>query len=52
MGAAVFADYSVQAWADLVMPTRKVRVVFATAGYDPPGPDEVLLLITRRREGY
>jgi len=52
MGAAVLTDYSVQAWADLTMPGKNVKVRFASAGYDPPGPDEILLLITRRREGY
>jgi hypothetical protein len=51
-GAAVLTDYSVQAWADLTLPGRNVRVGFARANPAPPGPDEVLLLITRRREGY
>jgi hypothetical protein len=50
-GAAVLADYSVQAWADLIFPRRNVRVVQAGPDIRPPDPDEVVLLITRRLEG-
>jgi hypothetical protein len=52
LGAVVLDDYSVQAWADLTMPGKNVTVRSATAAYDPPGPDQILLLITRRRVRY
>ena len=52
-GAAILADYSVQAWADLTLADRNVRVISGQA--DPPEepePDEILLRITNRLEGY
>jgi hypothetical protein len=51
-GAAIFADYSVQAWADLTLPERNVRVAYATADTPPPAANEILLLITRRLERF
>ena len=52
-GAAILADYSVQAWADLTLADRNVRVISSQT--DPqvePGPDEIQLRITRRLKGY
>jgi predicted membrane protein len=37
--AVVFSDYSVQAWADLVLPERPVRVHMLMRGAQPPPPD-------------
>lgn len=56
-GAAVFSDYSVQAWADLVHPDRRIRVLGIEEGVLPrePGraaPDELVIRLTRRRVGY
>jgi hypothetical protein len=48
-GAAILADYSVQAWADLVLPERRVRVPRADLP-PPPGPDETVLVIAFRAE--
>jgi hypothetical protein len=43
-GAAVLSDYSVQAWADLTFPDRRIRVL--TPGVPAhPGPDEIVLAI-------
>jgi hypothetical protein len=50
-GAAIFADYSIQAWAELVFPGRKVRVIYAGPDVPPPAADEIVLLITRRLDG-
>lgn len=44
-GIAIMADYSVQAWADLVFPDRNVRVHLAKAGPPEPGPDEIVLQV-------
>ncbi len=54
-GAAILADYSVQAWADLTLADRNVRVVFSRSNRpqeQEPGPDEILLRINRRLKGY
>jgi len=51
-GAAIFDDYSVQAWVELVFPERDLRVRYASEEVAPPAANEVLLLITRRRESY
>jgi len=56
-GAAIFSDYSVQAWADLVHPDRRVRVLGLPEGILPPGPDtaapgERVVRISRRQPGY
>ena len=48
-GAAILAAYSVQAWADLVLPERRVRVPRAALP-PPPGPDEIVLVIATRAE--
>ena len=48
-GAAILDVYSVQAWADLTLAERNVRVVLGRAGpQEEPQPDEILLRITRR----
>jgi len=44
-GVAILADYSVQAWADLVFPDRNVRVHRAQEAPQAPGPDEIVLRI-------
>jgi hypothetical protein len=51
LGAAILTDYSVQAWADLVLPERKVRVRFARGVVAGPAPDEVLVLLTELHGG-
>jgi hypothetical protein len=55
LGTTVLLDYSVQAWADLTLPERRVRVIFHPGG-PPPGlavsPDEVVLLLTRPQPGF
>lgn len=45
-GAAIMEAYSVQAWADLVFPERKITVVKGRAP-SPPGSDELIVQITR-----
>jgi len=48
-GAPTLTDYSVQAWAELTFPDRRVRVEFARpGGGQRPAPDEVLVLIGSR----
>ena len=48
-GGSTLTDYSVQAWAELVFPDRRIRVEFARPGSGQrPAPDEVLVLITSR----
>jgi hypothetical protein len=49
-GAAVLNVYSVQAWADLTLPDR--RVVVKRAPAQVPDTGEALLLITGRLSGY
>ena len=54
-GTMILLDYSVQAWADLTFPERRIRVEFHANR--PPadlsaGTDEVVLLLTRRRRGF
>ena len=39
-GAAVLSDYSVQAWADLVFPDRKIWVSGIEGGVLPLEPDQ------------
>ena len=51
-GGIVLADYSVQAWVELTRPERNVRVEYAKEGWVQPAPDEVLVLITRRLDGF
>jgi hypothetical protein len=48
-GAALLWRYSIDAWAELVMPDRRVRV--GGAG-DRPAPDEILVRLTTAREGF
>ena len=56
-GAAILSDYSVQAWADLVHPERRVRVLGIAGGLLAPeperaAPDELVVRLVRRRAGY
>ena len=51
-GAAIFDVYSVQAWAELALPERNVRVCYASDDVTPAVADEVLLLIASRLETY
>ncbi len=41
---ASLADYTVQAWAELVVPERKIRVAYAKSSPAPPDPDEILVV--------
>lgn len=50
-GGAILAGYSVQAWADLMFPGRKVRVV-SGRNRVPPDPDEVVVLVTKPLRGF
>lgn len=55
LGTTVLLDYSVQAWADLTLPERKVRVVFdpdPAPGRIAAGPDEVVLWLSRPQPGF
>lgn len=51
LGGAVLSDYSVQAWCELTHPERKVRVI-SRPDAPPPGPDEVVVMVRRVREGF
>jgi hypothetical protein len=54
-GTMIFSDYSVQAWADLTFPGRRVRVVHgptATPESLAAAPDEVVLVLETEREGF
>jgi hypothetical protein len=44
-GVAILADYSVQAWAELALPERNVRVHHGPGDVRPPAPDEIVLRI-------
>jgi hypothetical protein len=46
---APLTDYSVQAWAELVFPERKIRAAFPDSPPPPPAPDEVLVVVRRAR---
>jgi hypothetical protein len=55
LGTTILLDYSVQAWADLTGPGRRVRVVFdpdPRPGEIAAGPGEVVLLLTRTQPGF
>lgn len=47
-GVPVLTDYSIQAWADLTLPQKTIRVVRADDRMVEPSPDEVVVLLTRR----
>ncbi|MBP6875614.1 MAG: hypothetical protein KBD56_06050 [Candidatus Eisenbacteria bacterium] len=52
-GAAIFAEYSVQAWAQLVFPSRAIAVKVApTLSHAKAPPDGVLLVFTKNLPGY
>jgi hypothetical protein len=46
---ASLADYSVQAWAELRFPGRRVRVAFPDPPPPPPNPGETLVVVTPGR---
>jgi hypothetical protein len=46
-GVVVLADYSVQAWADLALADRDVRVHHGGGAVTPPAADEIVLRIPR-----
>jgi hypothetical protein len=50
-GAAVLADYSIQAWADLVLPERRVRVAAARSA-PAPASDEVVVVLGEPLPGF
>ncbi|MFC1573158.1 hypothetical protein ACFL6M_06120 [Candidatus Eisenbacteria bacterium] len=50
-GVAILTDYSVQAWAELTMPNRRVRVSRGGSQSPTAAPDEVVVLITQQRIG-
>lgn len=49
--AAGMADYTVQAWVDLVYPERKIRVAYGQPRPDPPAADETLFIVRTDRGG-
>jgi hypothetical protein len=49
-GAAVLWDYTVQAWADLMFPGRRIRVQMDASS--PPRADEILVVIKTLRKGF
>ncbi|MCK4343328.1 MAG: hypothetical protein KAY37_16560 [Phycisphaerae bacterium] len=52
-GAAILMDYSVQAWAELKFPERRIRVRGAADALgDRPAADEVLVLLKHRMIGF
>ncbi len=55
LGTTILLDYSVRAWAELTLPERRVRVVYRPTASETdlaPSPREVVLVISRRLEGY
>jgi hypothetical protein len=48
--AAVLAGYSVQAWAELRFPQRKITVSIGKSGSGRPGPDELWVRIAGYRD--
>jgi hypothetical protein len=52
-GAAILAEYSVQAWAELTFPQRRIRVrAGQDARDDTPAADEVVVSLTNRLKGF
>ncbi|MBU0638969.1 MAG: hypothetical protein KKB50_08905 [Planctomycetes bacterium] len=52
-GTSIVRDYSVQAWAELVFPHRRIRVIHPSLDTDnTAAPDETLVLLTRIRKRY
>jgi len=47
----VLPPYALEAYAELVLPERAVRVDVPRPAVPPPGPDEVLVLLTARTGG-
>jgi len=46
---APLTDYSVQAWAELVFPERRIRAAYPDPPPTPPAPDEVLVVVRPAR---
>ena len=52
-GAAIYSTYSIEAWARMEFPDRRIRVAAApTIEGAQVAPDEVLLVFTTRLAGY
>jgi len=52
-GAAIFAEYTIQAWALLEFPGRRIDVKVAPeTAHAKAAPDGVLLLLTKKLPGY
>ena len=52
-GAAILADYSIEAWGVLALPDRRIRVGRPTdEAYGEVGSDEVVVVLTERLRGY
>jgi hypothetical protein len=52
-GAAILAEYSVQAWAELTFPQRRIRVRAGQHARDEtPAADDVVVSLTSRLEGF
>ena len=54
-GVVILRDYTVQAWAELTHPEHRIIAWSPSPGRTrPPArePDEILILITRRMQGY
>jgi hypothetical protein len=52
-GAAILMDYSVQAWAELTYPNRRIRVTGGPrAMIGRPAPDELLVVLRALRSGF
>ena len=50
--ASILTDYSVQAWADLTFPQRRVRVRTGERVPEVASPGEVLIVLTGRKPGF
>jgi hypothetical protein len=52
-GAAILADYSIEAWSVLTLPGRRIRVCQSTdEACGQAGSDEVVVVLTERLRGY
>jgi len=53
VGVAILAGYSVQAWAELEFPGRRIRVATdAGTALGRPAPDEVVIVLTTIQPGF
>lgn len=51
-GAAIMADYSIQAWVELNFPGRKIRVKSSDGVIFPPKPGDIVVLLTGQKRGF